>query len=384
MKILHTVEQYWPSVGGAQEVVRQLSEHMAKAGHDVTVATSKLPQRKRLTLNGVKIKQFEVAGKAATGITGEVEAYQKFLTSGKFDIVMNYAAQQWATDLTFPVLSKIKAGKIIVPCGYSAFYSPAFEQYFHDLPAFLRQYDASVYLSNNYRDINFAKHHELKNIHVIPNGADEAEFAELKDESDFRGHYGIGGFMILTVGSHTGIKGHAEVLEVFKRFPLPATLVIIGNEGECSMTCQQMANTINSSQGFSGKRVLVLDLSRSDTVAAFKTADVFLFLSNVEASPLVLFEAAAAGLPFLTSAAGNAAEIVNWTGGGVLTKTVQGERPGFVSAAIWPTVRQLVVLRLNPAYRKRLGRAGRRSFLKRFNWQAVSQQYLKLYEEVAR
>jgi glycogen synthase len=37
MKILHTVEFYSPSTGGAQEVVKQLSERMAEKGHVVTV-----------------------------------------------------------------------------------------------------------------------------------------------------------------------------------------------------------------------------------------------------------------------------------------------------------------------------------------------------------
>jgi hypothetical protein len=36
MKILHAVESYFPSVSGAPEVVRHLSERMVKAGHDET------------------------------------------------------------------------------------------------------------------------------------------------------------------------------------------------------------------------------------------------------------------------------------------------------------------------------------------------------------
>ncbi|MFH1005826.1 MAG: hypothetical protein V1781_10125 [Bacteroidota bacterium] len=39
MKILHTVESYYPSVGGMQEVVKQISEQLVKMGHSVTVAT---------------------------------------------------------------------------------------------------------------------------------------------------------------------------------------------------------------------------------------------------------------------------------------------------------------------------------------------------------
>ncbi len=36
------------------------------------------------------------------GFSGEVERYKKFLLESDFDIIMNYTAQQWTTDLTFP------------------------------------------------------------------------------------------------------------------------------------------------------------------------------------------------------------------------------------------------------------------------------------------
>ena len=79
MKILHTVEFYYPSVGGAQEVVRQISERLVKLGHDVTVATTKLPERKIATHNGVKIVGFDISGRAATGYGGkDIEKYKKF------------------------------------------------------------------------------------------------------------------------------------------------------------------------------------------------------------------------------------------------------------------------------------------------------------------
>ena len=53
------------------------------------------------------------------GFSGEVERYKKFLLESDFDIIMNYTAQQWTTDLTFPFLAKISAKKVLVPCGFS-------------------------------------------------------------------------------------------------------------------------------------------------------------------------------------------------------------------------------------------------------------------------
>lgn len=88
MRILHTVEFYRPSTGGAQEVVRQISERLARRGHDVTVATTALPERGRTRIAGVEIAEFEVAGSEAGGLRGDIEGYRRFVTGADFDVVL--------------------------------------------------------------------------------------------------------------------------------------------------------------------------------------------------------------------------------------------------------------------------------------------------------
>ena len=113
MKILHTVEFYNPSVGGAQEVVKQVSEQLVKRGHHVTVATTKLAERTTCAINGVHIEEFEIAGNAVRGFHGNVQSYQELLLNSDFDVMMNYAAQQWATDLVFPLLDRLRYRKVL-------------------------------------------------------------------------------------------------------------------------------------------------------------------------------------------------------------------------------------------------------------------------------
>jgi hypothetical protein len=94
MKILFCVEFYYPSIGGAQEVVRQIAERMAAKSHDVTVATSKISSRTSLRHQGVKIVEFDVSGNLVRGLRGDVGGYQSFLSKQDFDLVFFYAAQQ--------------------------------------------------------------------------------------------------------------------------------------------------------------------------------------------------------------------------------------------------------------------------------------------------
>lgn len=386
MKILHTVEFYEPSVGGAQEVVKQLSERMAAKGHGVTVATTKLPNRSESIINGVRIKEFSIEGNAVRGINGETEEYKRFLTTEKFDVVMNYAAQQWATDLFFEVIDQVKAKKVLVPCGYSALYDPAYKNYFAELPPILKKYDATVYLSDVYRDIEFARKQGVTNLHVIPNGAPEERFSKLSEAESlaFKRRFGIKGKMILTVGNHTGEKGHTEAIKTFLLAPLVgrATLVIVGGgksrEG-CYDSCHRHTTQLNRYLRFLGKSIVLLPAA--EAVAAFKAADVFLFLSNIEASPLVLFEANAAKTSFVSAAVGNAAEISEWTGGGVIVRTSPAPN-GRVKPSVADTILTLNRLFADPSRLDQLATRGRAAWEAKFTWGKITEEYLSLYREI--
>lgn len=389
MKILHTVEFYYPSVGGAQEVVRHLSERMVKHGHNVTVATTKLPNRASLTHNGVKIVEFAVSGNQVNGIKGEKHKYTEWLKKSKFDVIMNYAAQEWAADTFFEVMDEVAAKKVFVPCGYSAFYDPAYEEYFKNLPTILRKYDATVYLSENYRDINFARQHKLTNIKIIPNGADEDEFSELLSEAGKRllkNRYGIGGLVIMTIANYTGEKGHRELLEVFRKLPVSkATLVSAGllkhHDGYFD-EFEAEAWRINQSRKFLGKRVVMIDGQDRQTVRdLLRCADLFVFLSNIEASPLVLFEAVAAGVPFVASGAGNSAEIARWTGGGIIIKS-QARPNGRVAVDSKDALWKISKLAHSRRQRQALGQAGHKAWEKNFTWAKLTNDYLELYKSL--
>lgn len=395
MKILHAVESYYPSISGAPEVVRHLSERMVKAGHDVTVATRKLPNRTSLTHNGVKIVEFDIVPTSnrgmstVTGLSGETKKYQNYLIKGDFDIIMTYAAQQWTTDLMLPILDKIKAKKVIVPCGYSGLFDPEYKNYFKELPKYLRKFDASIYLAEDYRDINFAKKNKLSNILIIPNGADENEFKnELTNEQKrkVRNKYGIKGPLIITIANYTGEKGHNELIKLFKHLPIPqVTLVSAGNItpgiGSYDFFKEQTDN-INSSKKFIGKKVIMIDGSdRKEVLKLLKCADLFIFLSNIEASPLVLFEASAAGVPFLATSAGNSAEIAKWTEGGIIVKTLDKEN-GRVRAHLKDTLLKTTYLLYNQPLRKSIGRKSRNNWKQKYTWEKITNEYLELYQSL--
>ena len=222
-------------------------------------------------------------------------------------------------------------------------------KYFQQLPAVLRKLDHLVFHSTKYRDIDFAREHGITNFSVIPCGASEYWFNVAVDRS-FRSRHGIPeqSFLFLTVGSFTGLKGHVELAKAFSRLELAegqhATLILNGNDVQAvdlsmggligkfielvraygvqysfgrifkkflgvGTTPRRIAIRVNKSQP--DKLVLVTDFPRHELTQAFMAADLFVFASNVEYSPLVLYESAASGTPFLSVNVGNAEEIAD-------------------------------------------------------------------------
>jgi glycosyltransferase involved in cell wall biosynthesis len=103
-------------------------------------------------------------------------------------------------------------------------------------------------------------------------------------------------------------------------------------------------------------------------------ADLFIFASNIEYSPLVLYEAAAAGTPFLTVPVGNSAEIARWTGAGVVCPAPKDER-GYTRADPEVLAAAIAELAQDAARLRTLGETGRRRWLANFTWQVIAARY---------
>ena len=126
-----------------------------------------------------------------------------------------------------------------------------------------------------------------------------------------------------------------------------------------------------------GKTVLCTNLPRKDVVQAYLTADLFVFASVVEYSPLVLFEAAASGTPFLTVPVGNAEEIARWTGGGIVCPAPVDER-GYTRVDPGVLMGEMQRCLESPALLEQVGRTAKKRWREEFTWQAIVPRYEKI------
>ncbi len=445
MKILFCCEFYAPSVGGIQEVMRQVAERLVCRGHDVTVATSHLPTRRFQELNRVRIVEFDVSGNFVKGVEGEVAQYRRFVSTGDFDVVLINMAQQWTLDALIPVLSEIPSRKVLLPCGFSCFYEPSYAAYFYQMPNILRQFDHLIFHASDYRDIRFAKKHGVKQFSIIPNGASETEFAVEKDPA-FRMRLGISDqeWLFLTVGAFTVDKGHIDLLKSYMdcNFNGQASVLLLNantyiaeaSEGHSKVPPvssgagvhpqnratsdirwnrktgrELLSKTYRTLSSFmtgnkpdhdplpfreeiqsllerlnrpeTTKRVMIMDMPRMELVQAYMNADLFVFASHIEYSPLVLFEAAAAGTAFLSAHVGNAEEIAEWTGAGVIGPSVL-DKKGYTRIDSKQFTARWVQLMHDEEGRRERGRHGKRNWAARFTWERIARQYETVFQQV--
>jgi glycosyltransferase involved in cell wall biosynthesis len=434
MRLLFCCESYPPVGGGVAEVMRQIAERMVRAGHEVVVATAHVPERDFDVLNGVRVRGFRVNGNMARGLAGEVESYRDFVVNARVDAVLIKAAQQWAFDALWPVLDRIFARKVFIPCGFSGLYESSFADYYKQMPAVLRKFDHLIFYAESYRDIDFARAHGITNFSVVPNGASEDEFdASMDSAIRARLGAGAGDFIFLTVGNPILMKGHREIAEAYARLATdgrPTVLILNANwsrpwrvpaglgrlqpaltalwrswqamrpmaglvyrSGQAlrrtgwrgfrahwragmrrRLSWRELERWVTRADAQPGKKVIRVDLPRADLIETFKAADLFVFASSVEYSPLVLYEATAAGTPFLSVPVGNAEEIARWTAAGVICPAAQDD-DGYTRVDPRVLAEEMRRCMNDSALLAKLGKAGRENWRARFTWDKIAPEY---------
>ena len=145
-----------------------------------------------------------------------------------------------------------------------------------------------------------------------------------------------------------------------------------------NLTFDSISNiATNINETFTNKRILVTDLPRDELIQAYFAADLFVFASHVEYSPLVLFEAAAAGTPFLSTDVGNAREIIEWLGGGFICESQVLENGNRI---VDPKVlaQEIALLMMQKDKLKEMGDKMRQNWAKKYTWDHIAREYEKI------
>ena len=167
-----------------------------------------------------------------------------------------------------------------------------------------------------------------------------------------------------------------EAIKIFNKAKIRnSVFLLVGNNANksCTYSCKFRALTSNFKNYLSknNKKIIIVSLARGGTVAAYKEADLFLFPSNIECSPIVLFECMASKTPFLTTDVGNAKEIIQWCGGGKLLPTDKSEND-YSIAKIDESAKILEELCFNEKERNIMAEKAFKVWKQKFTWEKMA------------
>jgi L-malate glycosyltransferase len=371
MRILHTAETY-SSLDGVAEVVRNISERLAKKGHDVHVATTTVgSQSSYAKLRGVHVHRFKARGNLALGLHGGIENYRRFIGSGDWDILVNYCLQVWPTDAVLSEIGTYPWASVLVTHGL-LLDNPVFRKYYLEIPRYLSTYCKWVRVSNVSGESSLAEQFNLPVPPVITNGVDLNEWA--RPTLGLRQAWGIGRKpWVVNVSNHSPVKGHdgffrlashlrnagAHVTLVAGTYPMGKWgLGRFGISGGCAYECR--LRTMLSM----GTVDLRTNLPRHQVVSAIQEADVLVSTSHLESYSLVLLESMASETPWVSFDVGTARQNV----GGIVTSNLD------------EMANVVIELLKDPERRKSLGSAGRARVAANHDWDSITRQYERLYE----
>lgn len=328
MKIIITVNTYYPLTDGVQSVTQYHAEGLSKLGHQVTVVSVLHSGMKEVEWhNGVKIIRYNIHTKHALH-GGDKVGYRELITRlcDNADVLLNVATQTATTEVLFPILDELKVKKILYMHGMHDFswhqfgFSYSVHKIWNDIRwgwdyihngKYLKKYDEVIQLhALDKATIFFKKKYNINSV-VIENAAETMFF----DNSDITyGDY------LLNVSNFDSRKNQKLLLEAYYKSEQTKTeLVLVGSKkNSYSSYLNKLKEQYDKKYG--ERKVKILDnVPREKIAELVKESKIFLLGSKWEAFPIAITEAMAAKRPFISTDVG----IVRFLPGGVTVKNLE-------------------------------------------------------------
>ena len=403
MKIVHVTPLYHPFRGGAESYTKEVSERLARRGHDVTVLAlnQRMPSGQRNAptevLNGVTVRRFDGAGRvhavlataAQTGVGRRLVAWTAYA-----DVVESWARSSYGLAAS---LHAVRASPDVVAVinwydgwlplqaclprrfrGFSLVGVPLFhtEARWSQEPLqgkLLQQFDAVVALTDHERAFMLPFTNRARTIGV---GVDETAFLNA-DGHAVRSRYGIGAAPLVGyIGRMASYKGIDTLIRSMKEvWPLvpDARLLVAGGAASRSHPPLGFPSpALESLSPVERSRVIITgSFSDEEKASLFDSLDVFAMPSRAESFGIAYLEAWLRRKPVIGARLGSTECIIDHGTDGELVPTDDAHE---LAASI---------LRLleDRERRVRLGSAGYAKTIARFTWDKVTDAVERLYRD---
>ncbi len=372
MKIAQLSPYFYPHLGGVESHVLELSKHLKKRGHDVTVITTLLDDTvKREVVEGVKVKRVKpVTILFSTPINLRIS---RALEEEDFDIIHGHSPPPLSCFFGARNAAKRKIPFVLTyHCDLELpfLFGPLLVQlYQRTLATYtVKRSDQVITTTDTYGATSRTVWQE--DARVIPNAVDAKTFNPYNDGSKIRKKHGIADHekVVLYVGRIVYHKGLQYFVESAKYFDKDIKYILVGS-GEFKSELQRIMKRFKLEDRiiFAGR------IPNEELPEYYAASDVFVLpsVSRLEAFGIVALEAMASEIPVVVSDIPGVREVIVEGRHGLLAEPMK-------AIDIAGKVRTILE---NPDTARKMGRQGREVVEERYTWDIVAEQIEEVYKE---
>ena len=353
MKIIQISSYYPPHLGGQENVAKEISERLAKKGHQVEVFTSdigcskdkQLKSTKNLKIHYLKSKEF-----AHTPIIPSL--YKELMKIPKDSIMHVHIAQAFVPEIVYSIWKKRKipyVAHIHIDVEPSSWIGKIILKPYKRilLKKFLKNAIKIIVLTEDYKELINKKYRiDKSKIIVVPVG--------IKNEL----------IHLLFVGRVSAQKDLKLLIKSIAICKSKLILDIVG-DGDLLKETKELAeqNNINNIV-FHGR------LTGKNLVKTYQNSDIFISTTKQESFGITYLEAMASGLPIITSNVLGVRNVVKNGYNGLLVEPT----PQKIADAIEKLI-------ANPKLRKKLAQNGLKE-VKKYSWKEIIKQFERVYHGI--
>lgn len=372
VKVTHVVRQYLPSIGGMEEVVRNIARHQLRSGHKATriltldrlFRNTEEPLPERELIDGTEVIRLPYRGSSRYPICpavlkhlGDSEVIHVHGVDFFYDFL---AATKWIHKR--PLVLSTHGGFF-----HTDFASRAKQAYFKTITRLSSNAYSQVVATSANDGRLFSQIMEERKLQVIENGVDVEKYANqaaavLQPSIIYFGRWSV----------NKGLLAALEMFAALHRKNRQWRFTIAGREYD--HTTDELQQHIDW-LGLTEAVKLVANPSDDEIRQLLNQASYFLCLSRHEGFGIAPIEAMSAGLTPILSDIPPFRRLVEESQLGFLTP---------LDAAPEPAVKTLLELHEQGEASYQLRRAAAINFSRRYAWPAVADRYLELYQQVGR
>ena len=364
MKIIICCNHSWPHIGGTEKVVKQISTSMSeKYGHDVFVISRSLLK----PIKDGKISMIPCA-RDPLSFLRQIQALKPDHT-----FVYSDCFSFWSTIVDNA--EKIPGKKSIALVGMN--YMLSRRNIFNTFKNKKDQFQIVTH-SDNYQDYKGCTDFGLQ-VTVIPNGINLSEFdkevsnplpEKFKDKK-----------IILCVSNFFPGKGQEQLVEVANRLSRKRDdFVVVFISSTVNFFYAQVLSS--KVQGLLKKAsfpfLFLKDISRDQVIGYFLSSNIFAFPTQKEVAPVVVLEAMACKIPWVSMPVGNTRLLK----GGLLVPYSTKDKDGYAlydEQSYTVFADHLFNILENRDLKTSLGESGYQQIIEDYNWEKIERQYNDLF-----